>query len=132
MKTDNLRINQLSPEGYEWYMNYLNALDAKDIERYGAFLAQDCTLFMNNAEPAAGKEAVLSGLSQYWQSFGDLEHDLLNIYGTDRSFMLEALNHYQRLDGKPVTLRAFALTDRNEKGTVTRFLRAIWSKSTCP
>lgn len=119
MKTDNLHINQLSQKGYEWYLEYLAALDAKNTEQYGSFLAQDCTLVMNNADPMQGKETVLSGLSQYWQSFGDLEHDLLNIYGTDQAFMLEALNHYMRLDGKPVTLRAVALTDRNDQGEVT-------------
>ena len=71
---------------------------------------------MNNAELVVGKEAILAGLSYYWRSFGNLEHELLNIYGTDRAFMLEALNHYQRLDGKAVTLRAVALTDRSESG----------------
>lgn len=118
MQIKNLRINQLTPEGYDWYKDYLAALDAKDIGRYGSFLADDCTLIMNNATPLEGKEAILEGLSHYWQAFGNLEHDLLNIYGTDQAFMLEALNHYKRLDGKLVTLRAVALTDRNEAGDV--------------
>ena len=118
MQTSNLRVNQLSEAGYMWYLEYLDALDAKDVERYGSFLANDCVLVMNNAEPVVGREAVLAGLSYYWQSFGNLEHELLNIYGTDRAFILEALNHYQRLDGKAVTLRAVALTDRNESGKV--------------
>lgn len=116
MKTSNLRVNQLSEAGYKWYLEYLDALDAKDFERYGSFLADGCVLVVNNAEPVVGKEAVLAGLSYYWRSFGNLEHELLNIYGTDRAFMLEALNHYERLDGRAVTLRAVALTDRNESG----------------
>lgn len=119
LKTNNLRINQLSNEGYEWYLSYLDVLDAMDIERYSTFLYEDCVLIMNNAAPIEGKKAVLEGLSQYWQFFSDLEHDLLNIYGTDSSFMLEAVNHYKRLDGKEVSLRAVALTDRNETGKVT-------------
>lgn len=118
MRTENLKTNQLSPEGYEWYLTYLEALDAKDPERYGSFLADDCVLRMNNGEPVDGKAAVIGGLSQYWATFGSLEHDLLNIYGTDSAFMLEALNHYTRLDGKPVTLRAVALTDRDQTGQV--------------
>lgn len=116
MKTQNLRVNQLSPSAYAWYRDYL---DAKDVERYGAFLADDCTLVMNNAEPVHGKAAVLAGLAQYWGSFGGLEHDLLNIYGTDRAFMFEALNHYTRLDGQAVTVRAVALTDRDDSGKAT-------------
>jgi ketosteroid isomerase-like protein len=119
MKTANLRVNQLSEAGYKWYLEYLDTLDAMDVERYGSFLADECVLLMNNAEPVVGKEAVLGGLSYYWRSFGALEHELLNIYGTDRALMLETLNHYQRLDGKAVTLRAVALTDRNESGKTT-------------
>ena len=34
MKTENLRINQLSPAAYEWYLKYLEKLDTLDIEAY--------------------------------------------------------------------------------------------------
>lgn len=44
MKTNNLRINQLSPKAYKWYLKYLEALDSLDIEAYGKFLAQDCSV----------------------------------------------------------------------------------------
>lgn len=119
MKTDKLRINQLSPEAYEWYLSYLKVLDNKDIEGYGAFFCDDCAMQSNNNPPVQGKVAILKYLSQYWSTFGSLSHDLLNIYGSDFAFVLEALNHYQRQDGKTVTLRAVAFTDRNEAGLVT-------------
>ena len=77
MKTENLRINQLSNEAYQWYLSYLKALDAKDVDAYGAFLADDCVMQQNNAEPVKGKSAIHAGLSQYWGTFGTLEHDLL-------------------------------------------------------
>lgn len=121
MKTTNLRVNALSPAAFAWYLDYLAALDAKDLGRYGAFLADGCEMRMNNADPVRGKPAVLAALGQYWATFGTLEHDLLNLYGTDSAFMLEALNHYTRLDGGRVTLRAVALTDRGPDGTVTSF-----------
>ena len=121
MQSTHLRINQLSPDAYALYRDYLAALDAKDLDRYGAFLADDCTMQFNNAPAVHGKEAVLAALAQYWGTFGTLEHDLLNIYGTDSAFMLEALNHYTRLDGRAVTLRAVALTDRDPSGQVSAF-----------
>lgn len=62
MKTENLRINQLSPETYEWYLKYLEALDTLDIEAYGKFLAQDCSVQSNNTPPMEGKEVVMQGL----------------------------------------------------------------------
>lgn len=119
MKTDNLRINQLSPEAYQWYLSYLKVLDAKDIEGYGAFLSDDCVMQFNNSPTTQGKTVILKYLSQYWSTFGSLTHDLLNIYGSDSNFVLEALNHYQRQDGKTVILRAVAFTDRNAAGLVT-------------
>ena len=119
METENLRLNQLSPETYEWYLKYLEALDTLDIEAYGTFLAQDCSVQSNNNPAMEGKEVVMQGLAEYWNTFASLEHDLLNIYGNDLSFVLEALNHYKRNDGKAVTIRAVAFTDHNEEGLVT-------------
>lgn len=118
MRTDNLRINQLSPETKEWYLKYLFALDSLDIEAYGKFLAPDCSVQSNNNPPMKGKQVVMQGLATYWKTFASLEHDLLNIYGSDSSFVLEALNHYERNDGQLVTIRAVAFTDRNEEGLV--------------
>lgn len=119
MRMGNLRINELSEDGWGWYRAYLDALDAKDIDRYGDFLAEDVVLMMNNAEPVRGRAQVITGLSAYWQSFGSLEHEPLAILGTDRAFALEALNHYTTLDGRAVTLRAVALTDRGPDGLAT-------------
>ena len=119
MKIDSLRLNQLDDETFQWYLQYLEALDAKDIEAYGAFLAPDVELVMNNADPVVGHEAVTGGLARYWQSFGALEHELLVLLGSSRSFVLEALNHYTTLDGRNVTLRAVAFTERAADGRVT-------------
>jgi len=119
VRTDNLKINQLSPEAYGWYLKYLEALDSLDIEAYGRFLAQNCSVQSNNNLPMEGKQLVIQGLAAYWKTFASLEHDLLNIYGSDSSFVLEALNHYKRNDGQPLTTRAVAFTDRNEEGLVT-------------
>ncbi|MEM7488478.1 MAG: hypothetical protein AAF390_05070 [Pseudomonadota bacterium] len=67
-----------------------------------------------------GKAAVTAMLAGYWLSFAGIEHDLINIYGTDRSYVLEADNHYLRHDGVRVTVRAVAFTERDADGKVTR------------
>ncbi len=98
MKTAALRINQLSDEAYRWYLDYLSALDAKDIDAYGRYLADDVALVMNNAEPVQGKPEVSAGLAAYWQTFGELEHELQNIYGSDRlAEVAAALEHRSAL-----------------------------------
>jgi ketosteroid isomerase-like protein len=120
MITENLRINQLSDDSSDWYLGqYLAAMDALDIERYASFLAEEVSVAFNNAPTVVGKPAVIAMLAGYWQSFAVIEHEPLNIYGTDERFMLEALNHYVRHDGRKVTTRAVALTDRNQQGLVT-------------
>lgn len=118
MITKNLRVNQLTAKAYERYLAYLNAIDEKNLEAYGKFLDDDITVQFNNDEPMVGKEKVLQGLGYYWPSFGTIEHDLTNIYGTDKTYVMEALNHYVRLDGKAATVKAVAFTDINEKGLV--------------
>ena len=118
MITSNLRINQLSPAQYATYLDYLQAMDNRDTKAYGKFLADDVVVQFNNEPPMTGKETALGGLGTYWQSFASIEHDLTNIYGTDRAYVLEALNHYVRHDGKKVTVRAVAFTDVNDGGLV--------------
>ncbi len=65
MKTHNLKINQLAPEVYEWYLSYLEAIDNKDIEAYGNFLANYCVMLSNNNSPVQGKAAILELISSY-------------------------------------------------------------------
>lgn len=65
-----------------------------------------------------GIEAAREGLGQFWQSFGMLRHEELNIYGTDENFAHEALNHYITLDGRNVTTRAVAFIDRDKEGRI--------------
>jgi len=117
VRTDKLVRNDLSPGAMVWYREYLAALDAKDIEAYAAFLSDDCTLTFNNADPVSGKIAVVGMLRDYWASFGEIEHDLLTILGNDQHFALEALNHYTQ-DGRTITLRAVAITERDNAGGV--------------
>ena len=68
----------------------------------------------NNNPPVEGKAAIVQFMTNYWTTFASLEHDLLNIYGNDSCFVLEALNHYQRNDGQAVTLRTVAFTAHNQ------------------
>lgn len=118
-ETRNLRTNQLTDAGYARYRCYLAAIDARDVDAYGAFLAEDVAMQFNNAAPIVGKSAVLATLRDYWASYASLQHDLTNIYGDDQHFALEALNHYRRHDGTSVTTRAVAFTDRKSDGHVT-------------
>ncbi|MGB5819397.1 MAG: nuclear transport factor 2 family protein [Saonia sp.] len=118
MKTKHLRVNQLSAHTYQKYLSYLEAMDNKDIETYGTFLAENVEMWLNNHPFGKGKDVILKGLEEYWQSFATIEHDLTNIYGTDKNFVLEAQNHYKRHDGELATIKAVAFTDMDDMGKV--------------
>lgn len=114
-----LKINQLSKEAFEWYLDYLAAVDHVDAERYGEFLADDCEFQFGNQPVVKGRRNIIEGLKQFWSTYNGEEHVLLNILGDDRCFALEALNIYNRKDGRKVTCPAVAITERDEDGLVT-------------
>lgn len=120
MRNGNLAINMLSAEAWAWYQGYLAALDALDIQSYRRFLSPDVSMSFNNAAPVEGQTAVVAMLENYWKSFAALEHEPLAILGDDAHICLEALNHYRRHDGKNVSVRAVALTDRGADGRARR------------
>lgn len=117
---EHVHINQLSDEASAWLQTVLDALDAKDVDAYTSFMADDVKVIFNNGDMTMrGRAAVRDGLDQFWQSFGTLAHDELNVYGTDRNFVHEALNYYTSLDGREVIVRAVAWIDRDDGGLVT-------------
>ncbi|KAI9815610.1 MAG: hypothetical protein M1826_001978 [Phylliscum demangeonii] len=125
-----LRHNSLSASATAWLQQMLQSLDAKDLSTYLSFMAPSIRMTFNNGNPSTststnmptptfdGIDAVRAGLAQYWQSFTSIEHEALNVYGDDRHFVHEALNHYLTLDGRRLTLRAAAFIDRDEAGRV--------------
>lgn len=122
MDLGKLRTNQLSEAGWSWYRDYLDALDAYDLDRYSRFLADDVAIQFNNDQPMQGKATATTGLSQFWGAISGmgytLLHEPLNIYGNDTTFVLEALNQYDKPGQDRITVRAAAFTDRDEDGKV--------------
>lgn len=113
---DELKINQLSAEAFAWYQAYLDAVDSVDVERYGRFLAEDCEFQFGSQPVVKGRENILGGLQKFWSTYDGEEHKYLNIFGNDQCFALEAINIFNRKDGKKVSIPAVAVTERNEDG----------------
>ena len=122
MDLGRLRVNQLSAAGWQWYQRYLSALDAYDLDEYSTFLSPEVSVQFNNDAPLQGIDVAGKGLGGFWASVTAmgyrLLHEPLNIYGDDRRFVLEALNHYDTGDGRRITVRATAWTDRDDDGKV--------------
>lgn len=119
MKIDELKINQLSPKAYEWYLAYLRAMDNLDIDSYAAYLAEECEMQFGNNPTVKGKSNIIQALKVFWDTIAGNEHNLQNIFGNDQTFVLEALNTFKCKDGRTVTIPAVAITQRNAEGFVT-------------
>jgi hypothetical protein len=122
MDLGKLRVNQLTAAGWDWCQRYLTALDAYDIDEYASYLSPEVVVRFNNDAPLEGLDAVREGLGGFWGSVTAmgyrLVHEPLNVYGDDRRFVLEALNHYDTGDERRITVRATAWTDRDDDGQV--------------
>lgn len=116
-----LKINQLSTAAFDWYQDYLKAVDSTDAEKYGEFLAEDCEFQFGNQPKVTGKQKILAGLKEFWKTYDGEEHVLHSILGNDNCFALEATNVYRRKDGTEVSIPAVAITERNEAGLVSSF-----------
>ncbi|MBV8885643.1 MAG: hypothetical protein JO235_16830 [Chroococcidiopsidaceae cyanobacterium CP_BM_RX_35] len=116
-----IKINQISPKVFEWYLDYLQSVDTRDIETFSKFLANECEFQFGNNSGVKGKTEILEGLKKFWMTYNGEEHVLQNILGNDKCFALEAINVFQRQDGKEVSIPAVAITERNEDGLVISF-----------
>jgi SnoaL-like domain len=119
MKTNELKVNQLSPKAYEWYLGYLNAMDKLDLDAYASYLATNCELQFGNNSIVKGKNNVVEALRAFWATIDGDEHNLQNIFGDDNNFVLEAFNTFKLKDGKTVTVPAVAITEKNSEELVT-------------
>lgn len=120
MKPDSLTRNDLSAEGFDWLQSYLSVIDARDIEAYDPFLAEDCSLRMNYVPIMQGKSNVLMMLGSIWSSLAGMEHEPLMIVGDDRDFALETIHHYTIPTGKQTPIPATEFISRNSDGLVSR------------
>ena len=66
----------------------------------------------------SGINAVREGLKSFWQGFKSVRHEELVIFGSERNLVHEALNHYETLDGRQVTVRAVAFIARDGEGRI--------------
>lgn len=123
MNLANLRINQFSPEAFGWYCRYITAMDDADLKTVLTFFHEDCALQINNHLPMHGHESIAAAFERYYEAIESIEHELLNIYGTDQRFCVEMLCVYTRTDGSSVTLPAAVFMDRGEDGRIT------WARS---
>lgn len=120
MRRDAVVRNDLSAEATEWLSDYFDAIDARDVDAFGCFLAEDCALQLNYVGPLPGKAAVLGMLGPYWASLAGVAHEPRLIIGDDHQFAVEGLHHYQTRTGRTHAIPATEWIDRDSAGLAAR------------
>lgn len=119
MTTHLLQTQALSPEAFTWLQNKYLAVDSMNLAGYGTFLADECVLQFGNNPTAHGKGDLLQGIDAFWKSIGGLNHNFINVLGTDKQFAMEAIIDYTRRDGAVVQTPCVTIIERNEQGLAT-------------
>ncbi len=116
MKTHLLKNQTLSMEAFQWLQNKYLAVDSRNHNEYAKYLSDDCVLQFGNNPLAIGEDALLQGIDGFWASIHGLNHNFINVLGTDNQLVLEAIIDYTRADDKVVQTPCVTIIERNEKG----------------
>ena len=116
MRTNKIRINQVSGETFEWLKAKYIAVDNMDADAYRSFLAEDCQLMFGNNPVVRCNNEIIGGIKHFWESISGLDHSFLNIIGKDNFLAAEALIDYTRKDNQIIQIPCVTIIERNEEG----------------
>ena len=106
----------VSETAFTWLQHKYLAVDSRSHTEYAKYLADDCVLQFANNPVAMGEDAVLKGIDNFWDSIHGLNHNFINVLGTDDYLVLEAVIDYNRTDDKVVQTPCVTLIERNSDG----------------
>ena len=118
MDSPTLGHGQISSEGRAWHTRFNDALASRDLDRYLAFLHDDCSLQINNAMPIYSKRASQAAYRAHLTSFRTMTYELMNIVGDDRRSSCEVLYTFGCHDGSAEVIQCSYLVDLDETGLI--------------
>ena len=80
------------------------ALDAKDPAAVTARMTDDVRMRLGNADIVEGKAGFLEATTAFVASISAIRHEITSIWSFDDVVIAEIDVHYERLDGRKVTL----------------------------
>jgi hypothetical protein len=116
MTTENLKNQTISTETFSWLQNKYKAVDSRNHSEYAKYLADDCVLQFGNNPLSVGKDALLQGIDNFWVSIHGLNHNFINVLGTDNHLVLEAIIDYTKTDDKVLQTPCVTIIERNSGG----------------
>jgi SnoaL-like domain len=111
-----------APEHAPWIAALFASVDAKDVERWSAFLADEvCFRYGSNPE-IRGKAAVGESASRIFASFSALEHRIEEILTAGASVMCRGCVTYTLADARQVSLPFANLFHLDAQGRIGDYL----------
>lgn len=81
-----------------------DALDARDADRFVAFLAADCVFRFGNLPPVAGTAAIHRFVTDFFDSISALSHDIAASWPVRDGLVCHGSVTYTRRDGTLLTV----------------------------
>lgn len=97
MRTDNLKKNQLTEEGFNWLKTAYTAIDAREEVANRNLYAEDSEVIFGNRPAVQGLENVINMFKHFWTTVKGFNHSIESVYGQDDAFAAETVVTYSRL-----------------------------------
>ena len=94
------------------------AIDSMEPDAIAEVLAKDARLVFGNAEPLAGREAVIAGLQAFFSTIKGIRHRIVNEWHMGADTLVELDVTYRRLDDKSVSVPAASIWHARDDGLI--------------
>jgi ketosteroid isomerase-like protein len=90
--------------GRSWWPALFAAIDARDADRFVAFLTSDAQFRFGNGPLLCGQPAIRAAVAGFFGAIRACQHRIIGIWSEAGSFVCEGEVTYTRLDGARVTV----------------------------
>ncbi|MEU7888757.1 nuclear transport factor 2 family protein [Microbispora bryophytorum] len=97
------------------------SVDSFDPDEFGLLLAEDATMVFGNAAPLVGREAIVTGLREFYFTIGGLQHRIVRNWQVDADVIAETEVTYRRLDGKDASAVAVSIWRTRDDGLISDY-----------
>lgn len=88
----------------QWWLCVFAAIDARDAERFAAFLTDDAEFVFGNAPAVCGRAAIREAVAGFFGMIGGCSHEFHHAWRSGDELACEGRVTYARLDGRSVSV----------------------------
>lgn len=114
----------VTAEREEMVKGLFDAIDRRDVEAMVASFEPDGTQQFGNQPPLVGHAEIQAGNTGFLSSIAGLRHEVTGLWEADATVIVRLLVHYERLDGRAVTLPAITIFSETPAGLIDHY--QVW------